>query len=92
MKIGNIILGLVIICLLIVGYGIYQVYEIFYPNYFSSTDYTDVTFEKGQLPTKVEVLLSGFKNVGIVATASIISLAVIVFIKLIRRRNDSFNS
>lgn len=58
----NIILGLVIICLLILGYGIYQIYEIFYPNYFSSADFTDVSFENGQLPTKVEVLFSGFKN------------------------------
>ncbi len=84
MKIRNLILFLTLNFVIILGHGIYMIYNIFYAGYFSKT-YYDWTFENGKIPSKLEILLGGFQEISVLLISSIISLIAIFLIKLKRK-------
>lgn len=82
-----IVLFLIITSLLILLVGFYRIYEIYYPSYFSPTVYTQITFiGNGEIPTKKEILFSGFKNFKILTISSIISILIIYGKKTLNRK------
>lgn len=77
----------IITILFILLFGIYRVYEIFYSSYFSPTEYTQTAFiGEDENPTKMEILLYGFQDLKVVVISSVVSILIICYTKLIRRR------
>lgn len=67
--------------------GFYRVYEIFYPSYFSQTEYSQIAFfGDEEIPTKKEILFSEFKNLKTITVSSIISFLIIYGEKLLNRK------
>ncbi|MDY3343640.1 hypothetical protein PG326_00015 [Riemerella anatipestifer] len=86
-KTKKIIQFFTIYILVILCYGIYQIYEIFYPNFFNQKDYTEVSFTVN-IPTKLEVLLSGFLYTKILLISFLIS---IIFVVINTKKNQKMN-
>lgn len=74
----SIILFLVITSALVLLIGFYRVYEIFYHSYFNQTEYSQIAFiGNKEIPTKIEILFSGFKNLKTIAISMIVSIVII---------------
>ena len=64
--------------ILILIYGIYITYDIFYSNYFDQVNYSDTTFiGTTKIPSKIEIIFSGFKNLKIIIICFFISTILI---------------
>lgn len=84
------ILILVVTSIFILLWGIYRVYEIFYPSYFNQTEYTQISFIGNEkIPTKSEILFSGFKNIEVIIVSSIISFFIVSAKKLFLSKNKN---
>jgi hypothetical protein len=82
-----IILFIIITSILILLFGIYRVYEIFYSSYFNQTEYTQIAFIGNEgIPTKKEILFSGFRDLKIIAISSFISILIINGKRILNRK------
>lgn len=82
-----IILFFLITIALIVFHGLYRIYEIFYPSYFTQTGYNQIAFiGNKELLTKNELLFYGFKDLKVLLISSLCSFLMIFCFKLIRRK------
>ncbi len=67
--------------------GLFSCYFIFYSNYFDQTTYEWYAFyDGGHMPSKLEMLMSGFKNLEYAATSISISVLFILLYHLIARK------
>ena len=83
----KIILFIILTSIFILFVGIYRVYEIFYPSYFNQTEYTQIAFIGNEgIPTKKEILLSGLKDLKIIAISSFISILIINGKRILNRK------
>ncbi|WP_298117119.1 hypothetical protein [Flavobacterium sp.] len=58
--------------------GVYSVYEVFYSSYFNQMDYTQIaSIGNDEIPTKLEMLFSGFKDLKVILISSLISVLII---------------
>lgn len=82
------VLIIVVITLLIVlGYGLYNVYNIFYANYFDQITYTqDVWPGRSTAPSKTEILLWGFTDIKTISLSLLIAITLFVIFKMINRK------
>lgn len=71
-----------LICILL--YGLYSLYNVFYPNYFNGSEYTQTAF-LGDEASKLQVLLLGFYNFKIILAACFVSI-IFVLVGNIKRR------
>ena len=79
--------AVIISVILILSYGIYLIFNIYYSNYFSQTTYVDTTFINFEkVPTKFEILFWGFKDFRIILTSVIVSI-IIILIKTRSKKN-----
>lgn len=77
---------LILTSLIILLIGVYRVYNLFYNSYFSSTSYTQIAFiGNKEIPTKTEILFSGFKSLKVITISSIISIVAIYSKKMLNR-------
>jgi hypothetical protein len=69
---------------LIILYGLYAVYEIFYANYFSQVHFELHLWPgRSDPPTKAEIIFTGFTNLKLIGvTTSISIIVVLLFHKL----------
>ena len=76
--------------------GIYNVYNIFYSNYFDQLTYEVQTWEgRSTPPTEKEILLLGFKNIDTIIGSILISTLVLELQKRLKveknpKRKNSF--
>lgn len=61
---------------LIVLYGVFEVYQIFYSGYFNQTDFVDITFNSNTVPAKTEVLSWGFTNLKVIFSSIIAGIII----------------
>jgi hypothetical protein len=83
----QIILSIILISILILFVGIYRVYEIFYYSYFNQTEYTQIAFIGNRgIPTKTEILFSGFKDLKIILINTFISIVIVNGKRILNRK------
>lgn len=83
----KVLIIVVITQLIILGYGLYNVYNIFYVNYFDQITYTqDVWPGRSTAPTKTEILLWGFTDIKTISLSLLIAIALFTIFKMIRRK------
>ncbi len=83
----TIILFLIITSVLILFFGFFRVYEIFYSSYFNQTEYTQIAFiGNEEIPTKMEILFLEFKNLRTITISSIISILIMYGKKIVNRK------
>ena len=83
----KIVLFIILTSIFILFVGIYKVYEIFYTTYFNQTKYTQIAFiGNSEIPTKKEILFSGFKDLKIVTINSLISFLIINGKEILNRK------
>lgn len=69
---------LLLASIFILLFGIFRVYEIFYSTYFNQTEYIQIaTIGDNEMPTKSELLFSGFGNFKIIVLSIIAGFLVI---------------
>lgn len=88
MKWKKIIAIALVSSLLILAYGTYNIYQIFYPDYFCQTCYTQVVF-KGPVPTKLEILFWGFRDLRVMLVCVLLGLFIVQSTVWIGRRRKS---
>ena len=84
----RLIIFFIITTLLILFHGLYRIYEFFYPSYFSQTDYTQISFLGNKVPSKLEVLFSGFKDLQLLIASSLVSFVIICSFEFIKRKQS----
>lgn len=83
----SIILFFILTSIAILSFGVYRIYEIFYSSYFNQVEYAQVAFLGNQeIPTKKEILFSGFKDLKIIPSSALISIIIIYVGKLFLHR------
>jgi len=84
---SKIILFIIFTSMLILSVGIYSVYELFYSSYLNQTEYTQIASIGNEgIPTKKEVLFSGFKDQKIIAISAFISILIINGKRILNRK------
>lgn len=84
----SIILFLIMTSIFILLCGIYRFYELFYSSYFNQIEYTQIAFiGNEEMPTKSEILFSGFKDLQAIIVSSIISALIIYGKNLFLKRD-----
>jgi hypothetical protein len=87
MKKRKIILFIILTCIFILFVGIYRVYEMFYSSYFNQIEYTQIAFiGNKEMPTKREILFSGFNDLKIIILNSLISILIINGKRILNRK------
>ena len=87
MKNRKIILFIILTCIFISFVGIYRVYEMFYSSYFNQIEYTQIEFiGNKEIPTKREILFSGFNDLKIIILNSLISILIINGKRILNRK------
>lgn len=71
--------------LLVICFGVYQIYQFFYPNYFNQADFTYVSFE-GEIPSKFEVLFSGFLRLELITVSLLVSIGLVFLRKVLLKK------
>lgn len=71
--------------LLVLCFGFYQIYQIFYPNYFNQADFTYVSFE-GEIPSKIEVLFYGFMRIELISVSLLVSIGLVFLRKFLLKK------
>ena len=71
--------------LLIVCFGVYQIYHFFYSNYFNQADFAYVSFD-GEMPSKFEVLFSGFLRLELITVSLLVSIGFVFLRKVLLKK------
>ena len=71
--------------LLIVCFGVYQIYHFFYSNYFNQADFAYVSFD-GEMPSKFEVLFSGFLRLELITVSLLVSIGFVFLRKIVLKK------
>lgn len=83
----KVLIIVVISLLIILGYGIYNVYNIFYANYFDQLTYRqDVWPGRTTAPSKTEILLWGFTDIKTISLSLLTAIALFTIFKIIKRK------
>lgn len=73
---------------LILLYGLYFIYKVYYSNYYNQVSYDTVVFTSSSItPTKLELMLCGFRDYRIVAGSVLLSLGVVYIFRSNKIKN-----